>query len=68
MPLVGNYIFKNSVLFYWWSIIRRDSQINGFREYIVHEFWTTEYARDIFFLLTWPNEERVKWTFYKCMY
>ena len=49
MPLVGNYILKNSVLFYWWSIIRRDSQINGFREYIVHEFWTTEYAREIFF-------------------
>lgn len=51
MPLVGNYILKNSVLFYWWSIIRRDSQINGFREYIVHEFWTTEYAREIFFLV-----------------
>ena len=51
MPLVGNYILKNSVLFYWWSIIRRDSQINGFREYIVHEFWTTEYAREIFFFV-----------------
>ena len=51
MPLVGNYILKNSVLFYWWSIIRRDSQINGFRGYIVHEFWTTEYAREIFFFV-----------------
>ena len=55
MPPVGHYILKNSVLFI--ELLDATPKSMAFMEYIVHEFWTTQYASQIFLELNPTKRE-----------